>query len=129
MGEIENRYNPTSISTNINSSTFTITTTKACFKVDLIEPGRIICSMKVPTRLLNSGNFLHSGASASLVDIIGSAAIFTSGANTSGVSIEISISYLDSAYLDRKLKRNTKNKLWKLGKAVKKKKLKRVGEK
>ncbi|KAI3944103.1 hypothetical protein MKW92_037305 [Papaver armeniacum] len=85
-------------------------------KVDLIEPGRIICSMKVPPRLLNSGNFLHGGATASLVDIIGSAAIFTSGAKTSGVSVEINISYLDSAYLDEEIE--IESKVLRVGKAV-----------
>ncbi|KAL5699301.1 hypothetical protein ACHQM5_030226 [Ranunculus cassubicifolius] len=64
-------------------------------KVDLIEPGRVLCSMKVPPRLLNSGKFLHGGATASLVDVIGSTAIFTTGATSVGVSIEINISYLD----------------------------------
>ncbi|OVA01540.1 Thioesterase superfamily [Macleaya cordata] len=85
-------------------------------KVDLIEPGRIICSMKVPPRLLNSGNFLHGGATASLVDIIGSAAIFTAGAPTSGVSVEINVSYLDSAFLDEEIE--IESKVLRVGKAV-----------
>nr|CAN70725.1 hypothetical protein VITISV_011380 [Vitis vinifera] len=68
--------------------------------VDLVEPGRLICSMKVPPRLLNNGNFLHGGATASLVDLVGSAAIFSTGAPISGVSVEINVSYLDAAYAD-----------------------------
>lgn len=47
----------------------------------------------------NTGNFMHGGATASLVDLVGSAAIFTV-APASGVSIEINVSYLDSAFLD-----------------------------
>ncbi|KAL6278231.1 hypothetical protein ACE6H2_021832 [Prunus campanulata] len=35
-----------------------------CIKVDLLEPGRIVCSFKVPPRLLNGGNFMHGGAYA-----------------------------------------------------------------
>lgn len=66
-------------------------------QVDHAEPGRIICSLKVPPRLVNSGNFLHGGAIAAYVDIIGSAAIFTTGAKSSGVSVEINVSYLDAA--------------------------------
>lgn len=66
-------------------------------KVDHAEPGRIICSLKVPPRLVNSGNFLHGGAIAAYVDIIGSAAIFTTGAKSAGVSVEINVSYLDAA--------------------------------
>lgn len=42
---------------------------------------------------------MHGGATASLVDLVGSAAIFTV-APSSGVSIEINVSYLDSAFLD-----------------------------
>ncbi|KAA8531263.1 hypothetical protein F0562_005978 [Nyssa sinensis] len=66
--------------------------------VDLIEPGRVVCSMKVPQRLLNTGNFLHGGATATLVDIVGSAVICTLGAPFTGVSVEINVSYLDAAY-------------------------------
>jgi len=45
---------------------------------------------------------LHGGATAALVDVVGSAVIPTvgySGLNT-GVSVEINVSYLDAAYLD-----------------------------
>ncbi|KAL6282833.1 hypothetical protein ACE6H2_013762 [Prunus campanulata] len=35
-------------------------------KVDLLEPGRIVCSFKVPPRLLKGGNFMHGGAYAYL---------------------------------------------------------------
>ncbi|XVE83484.1 hypothetical protein DITRI_Ditri16bG0091700 [Diplodiscus trichospermus] len=69
-------------------------------RVDLIEEGRLLCSMKVPPRLLNAGNFLHGGATASLVDLVGSAVIHTYGVSSTGVSVEISISYLDAAYVD-----------------------------
>ncbi|PNX58017.1 acyl-coenzyme A thioesterase 13-like protein, partial [Trifolium pratense] len=70
-------------------------------RVDLIEPGRVICSMKIPPRLLNSGNSLHGGATATLVDVVGSAAIPASGhPGLTGVSVEINVSYLDAAYAD-----------------------------
>ncbi|MBA0831480.1 hypothetical protein Goarm_015945 [Gossypium armourianum] len=42
---------------------------------------------------------MHGGATASLVDLVGSAVIYTYGASTSGVSVEISITYLDAAYV------------------------------
>jgi len=69
-------------------------------RVDLIEPGRVICSMIIPPRLLNSGNSLHGGATAALVDVVGSAAIPASGylIRNAGVSVEINVSYLDAAY-------------------------------
>ncbi|KAL2532948.1 Thioesterase superfamily protein [Abeliophyllum distichum] len=67
-------------------------------KIHHIEPGRILCSLIVPPRLLNCGNSLHGGATAALVDIVGSAVIYTMGALTTGVSVEINVSYLDAAY-------------------------------
>lgn len=48
----------------------------------------------------NAGNFLHGGATASLVDMVGSAAIYSVGAPTSGVSVEINVSYLDAAFAE-----------------------------
>ncbi|PWA56478.1 thioesterase superfamily protein [Artemisia annua] len=68
-------------------------------KVDHIEPGRVLCSMIVPQRLLNVANSLHGGATAALVDVVGSAVIMTvDGVTTTGVSVEINVSYLDAAF-------------------------------
>ncbi|KAI7734936.1 hypothetical protein M8C21_021658 [Ambrosia artemisiifolia] len=68
-------------------------------KVDLIEHGRVVCSMKVPPRLLNVAKSMHGGATAALVDVVGSAAILTvEKATTTGVSVEINVSYMDAAY-------------------------------
>ncbi|WRX10332.1 Thioesterase domain - like 2 [Theobroma cacao] len=72
-------------------------------RVDLIEKGHLLCSMKVPPRLLNAGNFLHGGATASLVDMIGSGVLYTYGVSSSGVSVEINVTYLDSAYVDEEI--------------------------
>lgn len=114
-------------------------------RLHLIEPGRIICSLKVPPRLLvchpayisrssitevipklvsirdfliliefipcrcvsfddflvqNDDNLLHGGATAMLVDVMGSAVIYSLGALTSGVSVEINVSYVDAPSLD-----------------------------
>ncbi|KAE8696262.1 Calcium-dependent protein kinase 2 isoform 1 [Hibiscus syriacus] len=68
-------------------------------RVELIEQGRLLCSMKIPVRFLNPMNVLHGGATASLVDLIGSAVIHTYGLPT-GVSVEITVSYLDTAFAD-----------------------------
>ncbi|CAN0865114.1 Acyl-coenzyme A thioesterase 13 [Linum grandiflorum] len=84
--------------------------------VDLVETGRVICSMKVPPRLLNGGNFLHGGATATLVDLVGSAVIFTVGAPQTGVSVEINVSYLDAAYVDEEIE--IEAKILRVGKAV-----------
>lgn len=45
------------------------------------------------------GNSLHGGATATLVDLVGSAVIYTVGAPSVGVSVEINVSYLDGAYV------------------------------
>ncbi|KAG9139892.1 hypothetical protein Leryth_015267 [Lithospermum erythrorhizon] len=66
-------------------------------KVDLIQPGRLLCSFTVSSRLTNSANTLHGGVTASLVDIIGSAAVYTAGCPVTGVSVEINVSYMDAA--------------------------------
>ncbi|XP_021889849.1 acyl-coenzyme A thioesterase 13 [Carica papaya] len=85
-------------------------------RIDLIEPGRIICSMKVPSRLLNSADTLHGGATATLVDLVGSAVIFTHGASVTGVSVEINVSFLDAVYVDEEIEIEAKT--LRIGKAV-----------
>ncbi|KAL3829409.1 hypothetical protein ACJIZ3_018211 [Penstemon smallii] len=85
-------------------------------KIDHIERGRVLCSFTVPPRLLNTGNSLHGGATAALVDIVGSAAIFTMGASTSGVSVEINVSYLDGAYVGEEIE--IESKVLRVGKAL-----------
>uniref|UniRef100_A0A453JIL2 Uncharacterized protein n=1 Tax=Aegilops tauschii subsp. strangulata TaxID=200361 RepID=A0A453JIL2_AEGTS len=45
------------------------------------------CSAASPSRLLNSGNFLHGGATESLLDLVGSAVFYTAAAQTRGSSL------------------------------------------
>lgn len=85
-------------------------------KVDAVEPGRLLCSLKVPPRLLNTGNFLHGGATASLVDLVGSAAFYTAGAKTAGSPLEIGIAYLDAAFAKEDIE--IEAKILRAGKAV-----------
>ncbi|KAL5567429.1 hypothetical protein UlMin_030593 [Ulmus minor] len=84
--------------------------------VDLVEPGRVVCSFTVPTRLLNSGNILHGGATATLVDLVSSAVTFTLGAPATGVSVEINVSYLDAAYAGEEIE--IEAKALRVGKAI-----------
>ncbi|GAU36742.1 hypothetical protein TSUD_318410 [Trifolium subterraneum] len=68
-------------------------------RLHLIQPGRVLFSMNIPPRLLNSGNYLHGGAITTLVDLIGAVAIPAAGFPwDSGVSLEINVSCLDAAY-------------------------------
>ncbi|XP_065873072.1 uncharacterized protein [Euphorbia lathyris] len=72
--------------------------------VDLIEPGHLICSMKVPPRLLNSGySSLHGGAMSVLIGSVANAAIHTVVDEKTSISLEFNISFLDAAYLDEEI--------------------------
>ncbi|XP_068660700.1 uncharacterized protein [Aristolochia californica] len=84
--------------------------------IDLIEPGRVLCSFKVPARLLNNENSLHGGATFSLVDLVGSAAIFAAGSPSVKGSLEINVSYLDAAYLDEEVEIDAK--VLRMGKTI-----------
>ncbi|XP_045825809.1 acyl-coenzyme A thioesterase 13-like [Trifolium pratense] len=65
----------------------------------LIEPGRVLFSMNIPPRLLNSGNYLHGGVITTLVNVVGAAAIPAAGFPwETGVSLEINVSCLDATY-------------------------------
>ncbi|CAN1144449.1 hypothetical protein LINPERHAP2_LOCUS14104 [Linum perenne] len=48
----------------------------------------------------NARNFLHGGATTTLVDLVGSVVIFTVGPPQTGVFVEINVSYLDAAYVN-----------------------------
>ncbi|XP_073159472.1 uncharacterized protein [Henckelia pumila] len=85
-------------------------------KVDRIEHGLVLCSFVVPPRLLNTGNSLHGGATAALVDIVGSAALFTVGLPYSGVSVEINVSYLDGAFVGEEIE--IESKVLRAGKSI-----------
>ncbi|XP_042030403.1 acyl-coenzyme A thioesterase 13-like [Salvia splendens] len=85
-------------------------------KIDHIERGRIVCSFTVPPRLVNSGNTLHGGATAALVDIVGSAVIYTVGAQATSVSVEINVSYLNGASIGEEVE--IESKALRVGKAL-----------
>ncbi|XP_058781298.1 uncharacterized protein LOC131655430 [Vicia villosa] len=73
-------------------------------RLDLIQPGRVVFSMKIPPRLLNSAKYLHGGAIATLVDVVGAAAVPAAGFPwDSGVSLEINVSCLDAAYVHEEI--------------------------
>ncbi|MCO5567600.1 hypothetical protein L7F22_021294 [Adiantum nelumboides] len=76
--------------------------------VDRAEHGRIVCSMRVPPSLCNAGDRLHGGAITSLVDIIGSAAIFSTGQTYSGVSVEINVTFMAAAPLGEEIEIESK---------------------
>ncbi|CAL5070967.1 unnamed protein product [Urochloa decumbens] len=84
--------------------------------VQALQPGTLLCHFTVPSRLLNSGGFLHGGATASLVDLVASAAFTTAGLRTRGSPLEMNISYLDAAFADEEI--DIEAKVLRAGKAV-----------
>uniref|UniRef100_A0A453LP52 Acyl-coenzyme A thioesterase 13 n=1 Tax=Aegilops tauschii subsp. strangulata TaxID=200361 RepID=A0A453LP52_AEGTS len=77
--------------------------TVAGLRVEAIEPGRLLCSFMVPPRLTSASNRMHGGAVASLVDLVGSAVIFTGGSPVTGVSLDITVSYLGAAHANEEI--------------------------
>ncbi|XP_062225690.1 uncharacterized protein LOC133924256 isoform X1 [Phragmites australis] len=65
--------------------------------VESAEHGRLLCSFVVTPRLASSAGYLRSGVTATLADQVGSAVFYCSGLASSGVSVEISVSYVDVA--------------------------------
>lgn len=74
-----------------------------CISVTHADSGRVICTMRVPANLCNAADRLHGGAITSLVDIIGSAAIFSTGAPYSGVSVDINVTFMAGAPLGEEI--------------------------
>ncbi|RKP05703.1 putative PaaI_thioesterase family protein [Thamnocephalis sphaerospora] len=60
-------------------------------------PGRAVCTMPIEERHLNRVDSLHGGVIASLVDIGGSLAISSMGCYLTGVSTDLSVSYLSGS--------------------------------
>ncbi|KAL6651707.1 hypothetical protein ACP70R_010632 [Stipagrostis hirtigluma subsp. patula] len=78
--------------------------------VQAAHPGDLLC------HFTNAGGFLHGGATASLVDLVASAAFSTAGLRTRGSPLEMNISYLDAAFPDEEI--DIEAKVLRAGKAV-----------
>lgn len=86
-------------------------------KLQLVQPGRLVCSLVVPSRLANKdGNSMHKGSISTLVDVVGASVVYTLGAKKIGVSVEINISYFDDAYLGEEIE--IEAKALKFGKVI-----------
>ncbi|KAI3450305.1 hypothetical protein Pfo_006970 [Paulownia fortunei] len=71
-------------------------------RVDLVQPGSISCSFKVPPRLTDRNGKLAMGAIASLIDEIGAAVVHQDG-QPMDVSVDMSISYISAAKMNDEL--------------------------
>ncbi|KAJ3700356.1 hypothetical protein LUZ61_004061 [Rhynchospora tenuis] len=85
--------------------------------IDAVEHGRVLCSFSVPPRLSSSsGGYVHGGIIASLADVVGSAVFYSAGILTSGVSLEISVSFVDVGSIGDEIE--IEGKLLRAGKSV-----------
>ncbi|XP_074556559.1 uncharacterized protein LOC141812467 [Curcuma longa] len=72
-------------------------------RLGVIEHGRVLYSFIVTPRLVSPGCVLLGGVITTLVDVVGSIALSTCGLLTTGVSLDINISYLDVAMIGEEI--------------------------
>ncbi|XP_030068080.1 acyl-coenzyme A thioesterase 13 [Microcaecilia unicolor] len=70
-------------------------------KVNFISasPGKVVCEMKVEEEHTNANGTLHGGMTATLVDIISTAAFIYTERGLPGVSVDMNITYMNAAKL------------------------------
>ncbi|MCJ8746208.1 hypothetical protein PDJAM_G00139110 [Pangasius djambal] len=68
-------------------------------KVELVSasPGKVVCQMKVEEEHTNRGGTLHGGLTATLVDVISTAALIYTERGAPGVSVDMNITYMNAA--------------------------------
>ncbi|XP_037477879.1 acyl-coenzyme A thioesterase 13-like isoform X2 [Triticum dicoccoides] len=88
---------PTASAADISGSTPYDSFVISGVRLEAAEHGRVLCSFVVTPRIASPQGYLLSGVTATLADQLGSAVFFSSGVGTSGVSLEISVSYVDTA--------------------------------
>ncbi|XP_015270216.1 PREDICTED: acyl-coenzyme A thioesterase 13 [Gekko japonicus] len=59
--------------------------------------GKVICEMKVEEEHTNRGGTLHGGLTATLVDVVSTAALMYTERQAPGVSVDMNISYMSAA--------------------------------
>ncbi|OEL29953.1 hypothetical protein BAE44_0009032 [Dichanthelium oligosanthes] len=84
--------------------------------VESAEHGRLLCSFVVTPRHASPAGYLRSGVTATLADQLGSAVFFCSGLASSGVSLEISVSFVDVAAVGEEIE--VEGKLLRVGKSI-----------
>ncbi|KAM5583357.1 acyl-coenzyme A thioesterase 13 [Rosa sericea] len=72
-----------------------------------VEPGLVVCTLKVPPRLTDRAGNLAKGAIANIVDMVGGYVIYVEGLPMY-VLVDISISYISTAKLDDELEITSK---------------------
>ncbi|KAJ8334290.1 hypothetical protein SKAU_G00399290 [Synaphobranchus kaupii] len=70
-------------------------------KVNVVSanPGKIVCEIKVEEAHINGLGILHGGMTASLVDVVSTAALMYTERGSPGVSVDMNITYMNAAKL------------------------------
>uniref|UniRef100_A0A8D0GR93 Acyl-coenzyme A thioesterase 13 n=1 Tax=Sphenodon punctatus TaxID=8508 RepID=A0A8D0GR93_SPHPU len=58
------------------------------------SPGKVVCQMKVDEEHTNRGGTLHGGLTATLVDVVSTAALMYTERGAPGVSVDMNITYV-----------------------------------
>ncbi|XP_043073892.1 acyl-coenzyme A thioesterase 13 [Puntigrus tetrazona] len=68
-------------------------------KVEILSavPGKVVCELKVEEEHTNRLGTLHGGLTATLVDVISTTAIMYSERGAPGVSVDMNITYMNTA--------------------------------
>ncbi|NXA46962.1 ACO13 thioesterase, partial [Nothocercus julius] len=68
-------------------------------KVKLVSaaPGKVVCELKVEEEHTNRGGTLHGGLTATLVDVVSTAALMYTERAVPGVSVDMNITYTAAA--------------------------------
>ncbi|XP_006009249.1 acyl-coenzyme A thioesterase 13 [Latimeria chalumnae] len=74
-------------------------------KMKLISaaPGKIVCELKIEEEHTNRVGTLHGGLTATLVDVVSTAALIHTERGLPGVSVDMNVSYLSAAKLGEKI--------------------------
>uniref|UniRef100_A0A674HCG6 Acyl-coenzyme A thioesterase 13 n=2 Tax=Taeniopygia guttata TaxID=59729 RepID=A0A674HCG6_TAEGU len=66
-------------------------------KLQSATPGKVVCEMKVEEEHTNRGGTLHGGLTATLVDVVSTAALLYTERAVPGVSVDMNITYTSAA--------------------------------
>ncbi|XP_060630894.1 acyl-coenzyme A thioesterase 13 [Anolis sagrei] len=61
------------------------------------DSGKVVCEMEVAKEHTNRGETLHGGLTATLVDVVSTAALLHSERGAPGVSVDMNITYVSAA--------------------------------
>ncbi|XP_030408411.1 acyl-coenzyme A thioesterase 13-like isoform X2 [Gopherus flavomarginatus] len=66
-------------------------------------PGKLVCEMKIEEEHTNRGGTLHGGLTATLVDVVSTAALLYTERGMRGVSVDMNITYMSAAKIEEEI--------------------------